>query len=83
MEGATPPEGGVTAEQWGEVLALYEGRCAYCFDVTAKPHMDHIIPLDRDGLHIKGNVAPACAWCNLSKGPRLLRTWLWPERMAR
>jgi 5-methylcytosine-specific restriction endonuclease McrA len=83
LKGAIPAAGGVTAEQWSEVLATYEGRCAYCFGETPKPHMDHVVPLDKGGLHIKANVAPACAWCNLSKGARLLRDWLWPERVVR
>jgi 5-methylcytosine-specific restriction endonuclease McrA len=35
-------------------------------------HIDHIIPLSRGGRHSIGNLAPACAACNLKKGYKYL-----------
>ncbi len=35
-------------------------------------HMDHVIPVARDGVHCADNLRPACASCNHRKGARLL-----------
>jgi len=37
----------------------------------AKRHMDHIIPLNRGGAHVIGNLCASCAFCNLSKNDKL------------
>jgi 5-methylcytosine-specific restriction endonuclease McrA len=35
-------------------------------------HMDHVIPLILGGPHAADNIRPAHAFCNLSKGGRLI-----------
>lgn len=72
--------GGVTRGQWLELCDAYrddEGcvRCAYCFAVC-KPTIDHVVAISAGGAHDISNAAPACAWCNTSKGARPLREWL-------
>ncbi|MBT2412687.1 HNH endonuclease [Streptomyces sp. ISL-12] len=42
----------------------------------AVAEVDHIRPLARGGLHEWPNLAPACAWCNRSKGDRDVIEWL-------
>ena len=34
-------------------------------------HVDHIVPLSKGGVHAAGNMAIACATCNLKKGSKL------------
>lgn len=59
---------------WYALLNRYRGLCAYC---SAKPaeHKDHVIPISRGGSDSIGNILPACASCNLSKGGLLLIEW--------
>jgi len=40
----------------------------YLCGVAPSEHIDHIIALSRGGRHSIGNLAGACANCNLSKG---------------
>jgi 5-methylcytosine-specific restriction endonuclease McrA len=75
-----PGEAALTTEQWREIKAWFDGRCAYCFALTPKPEIDHIIPVSRGGLHVASNVAPACRWCNRSKNGRDLVEWLFPKK---
>jgi predicted nucleic acid-binding Zn ribbon protein len=70
---ATSP--GVSPRDWQRTLNRFQGRCAYCNNPTPLPHMDHVIPLARGGLHQIGNVLPACPDCNMHKGSKLLAVW--------
>lgn len=49
--------------------------CYLCGDsLSATPeliHIDHVIPLSRDGSHAEFNMAVACGDCNLRKGTKL------------
>lgn len=58
-----------TAEDWVELLVLYENRCAYCGS-EGKLEADHIVPLSKGGPHTKINIAPACVHCNRVKNAR-------------
>lgn len=49
------------------------GPCVYCG--AAAEHADHVWALARGGGDDMGNLAPACAACNNSKGPKLLTEW--------
>lgn len=60
------PGEGVTAAQWKELVAQYNGRCAYC-GVEAKMTIDHRISLFRGGRHELANLLPACKPCNSRK----------------
>ena len=64
-----------TVEQWDEMKAMHEYRCAYCHE--EKPlTQDHIIPISKGGAHTRDNIAPACRSCNSSKHNRDLLEWL-------
>jgi 5-methylcytosine-specific restriction endonuclease McrA len=64
----------VTGRDLLRLVRRYGGKCAYC-GVRDYKHFDHVIPLSRGGRHSIGNLVPACAPCNLAKGPRLLADW--------
>lgn len=63
---------------WQDLLAAFEDadlfRCAYC-DAPWE-HVDHVMPLALGGGEVVGNLVPACAPCNLSKGARNPYEWL-------
>ncbi len=53
-------------------------QCAYCLQrcrAGTRYHLDHIVPLCRQGTHEPSNFALACATCNNSKGAKLLTEW--------
>jgi 5-methylcytosine-specific restriction endonuclease McrA len=53
--------------------------CAYCdcaFNKKVVPEVDHVRPLAKGGLHEWSNFAPACAWCNRTKGDQDVVKWL-------
>jgi len=60
----------LTNAEWGQILELYQGQCAYCGE-TKPLTQDHIIPFAKGGEHIKDNVVPACKSCNSKKGTQL------------
>lgn len=51
----------------------FGGRCAYC--PAPATTWDHITPVKAGGDSTLGNVVPACASCNASKGARDLFDW--------
>ena len=73
----------VTAEYLRYLLEIQEHRCGYCFDLmeTGNRHLDHIVPLSKDGLHSIGNVIYTCSKCNLEKNAKDLAEWLDIERL--
>jgi 5-methylcytosine-specific restriction endonuclease McrA len=77
---ANAPVNDFTAEQWLQLLAEFEGRCAYC-PATATTQ-DHLIPLSRGGAHTASNIVPACLRCNSSKGARTFLEFLLLESRA-
>ena len=80
-----------------QVWARTGGRCHLCGRRLDPSHwqIDHIVPIARGGPDVLGNVAPACAGCNASKGARvthlpdgplrraLLQTLVVAQRLAR
>lgn len=48
-------------------------HCIYCGG--PHEHDDHAIPLARGGTHERANIVPSCAFCNYSKGTKLLEEW--------
>lgn len=64
----------VTARDLVWLVRRHGGMCAYCH-TRPYEHFDHVIPLARGGRHSIGNLLPACARCNLSKGARFLADW--------
>lgn len=64
----------LTAQEWLDILEVYNYRCAYCdveFEVENIPTRDHIIPLDKGGHNTKENIVPACQSCNSRKWSKL------------
>lgn len=58
-----------------EINKLYASPCFYCGSKDSIT-MDHVVPLSRGGSHGIGNLVPACAKCNSSKGNKYLSEWL-------
>lgn len=56
------------------ILEEFDGLCAYC-DREATT-WDHVVPIAEGGRTTPGNVVPACAPCNSSKGKRHVFAWL-------
>lgn len=69
-------EGTHTAE---DILLQYEqqeGRCYYCEnELDGVYHVDHVIPLSKDGSNDPTNLVCACPACNLSKNDRTPEEW--------
>jgi len=54
-----------------EMMETQLGKCVYCkIDIKEKFHIDHIIPLSKNGLHIIQNIQLLCPTCNISKGSK-------------
>lgn len=55
-----------------DIIAIYnrqQGRCYYCdIALNNSYHVDHKIPLCRDGTNLPENLVCACPTCNLRKG---------------
>jgi 5-methylcytosine-specific restriction endonuclease McrA len=75
--------GSHTYAEWRAMVALFEGRCAYCGRLGPLTR-DHVIPLARGGSNSIGNILPCCRTCNGRKSvaelgefrARLAREWL-------
>lgn len=65
---------GVYAVTTREMRRLYTSACIYCGSRDSI-HADHVLPLKRGGRHSIGNLAPACAQCNLSKNAKTVMEW--------
>lgn len=61
--------GKLTAQEWRDILAHYNYKCAYCGH-DGRLEIDHIIPITKHGTNTIENIAPACRKCNASKGNR-------------
>lgn len=57
------------------LLDMFDGLCAYC-RLRPASTWDHIIPISRGGETVPGNIVPACASCNASKGNRNVARWV-------
>jgi 5-methylcytosine-specific restriction endonuclease McrA len=59
-------EGAFTAQEWTDLVATHDGRCAYCREAgTLEP--DHRIALSRGGSNSIDNILPSCHRCNARK----------------
>lgn len=53
-------------------IELQNGLCVYCkCDITTKYHVDHIIPLSKNGTHTPDNIQILCPTCNVRKWAKL------------
>lgn len=57
------------------LYAEQKGLCNGCGCELKNSHLDHIIPLCRDGTNTDDNVQLLCPHCNLSKGTKLMEEW--------
>ncbi|MFI6289333.1 HNH endonuclease [Streptomyces sp. NPDC051018] len=64
-------------DMWVRLMVLFAnmGRCVYC-DYTESQEIDHVVPLNRDGLDSWWNLVPACGACNLGKSDKGLLAWV-------
>lgn len=54
-----------------DILRLQGSKCAYCrVDISAKFHVDHIVPVVLMGTNDRRNLQCLCPGCNMSKGPK-------------
>lgn len=67
-------QGTHTKEQRAELFASYGGRCVYC--LSPATDFDHVVALARGGRNDIDNLAPACEWCNASKGASSLLSFM-------
>lgn len=65
---AVTAPGYATADQIAARIEFFGGVCSYCGDPFE--HLDHAIPLARNGTNWPANLRPACSSCNLSKGSK-------------
>lgn len=72
--GAT--HGDVTASEWADRIAEFNGHCAYCIRPHVRLEQDHMQPISKNGPHVIANVIPACRSCNARKGARTLLEFL-------
>jgi 5-methylcytosine-specific restriction endonuclease McrA len=63
----------LTEQDWRNILATFDHRCAYCGRKMQRLTMDHLTPISKGGNHTKSNIVPACRSCNSTKraGPVL------------
>ena len=66
-----------------DVALIYKrqgGRCWWCQEVVGdKYHIDHRIPLTRNGADDPSNLVISCPECNMSRGNKM--PWEWGDRL--
>jgi 5-methylcytosine-specific restriction endonuclease McrA len=66
----------LTVQELRTILEAQGYRCAYCPNRLVHTfELDHFIPFDLGGLHIKDNIKFACPPCNHSKKHRIFPTY--------
>ena len=74
LRGATDPYQPVTPAIVSRREMLF--RCACCFcGAGGKLTIEHVVALNRGGLHVPSNLAPSCGRCNSSKNDTPVETW--------
>lgn len=72
-----------TTEDCSKRIAILkrERFCHWCCTaVTPKTvHIDHVVPLARDGKHCNDNLVASCRSCNISRKAKLISEWTWKE----
>ena len=64
--------GRFTTAEWNLVIAIFRGKCAYCWLVKDKLEPDHVFPVSKGGSNFIENIVPACRSCNSRKGDRVI-----------
>ncbi len=56
-----------------KMLAIQKNKCAFCYcDIKDIYHLDHIIPLSKNGTNCPSNIQLLCPKCNVTKSDKLL-----------
>lgn len=75
----TTSDGSVTAEFIESLFDSQHSCCNMCGeqfkDGKNSFHVDHIIPLSKDGKHISNNIQLLCPNCNLKKGSKIINDY--------
>jgi flagellar biosynthesis GTPase FlhF len=53
-----------------------EGLCFYCLRELDSFHLEHMVPISKEGLHDISNVCLSCPDCNLAKGTKTAEEFL-------
>lgn len=64
----------LTVAQWAYIKEFFCNKCAYCGKEKFL-QQDHFIALSKGGEYSYGNIIPACASCNISKGDKSFFNW--------
>lgn len=65
-------------EAWAtRIRSSKEVRCYYCDGIIPADsvHIDHVVPLSREGRHSIENLCASCPKCNLTKNDTPLQNW--------
>lgn len=70
-------DGTINSESLTALKDKQENKCYYCksdldFTIPRSVHLDHVIPLSKNGKHTLDNVVWSCQTCNLTKSDKLL-----------
>lgn len=68
-------EGSFTPTDIENLKRLQEDRCAYCGQLLEGFHIDHVMPLAKQGTNNPTNLLLACEYCNKSKGIKTIDQW--------
>lgn len=70
-------EGTHTPQEIEELFNTQNGKCYWCgIKLDNSYHIDHIIPLSRNGKNSIDNLCCSCPYCNRSKKDKLPEEWL-------
>ena len=57
----------VTAEDWIQLLEVFDRVCPFCNGRPELFDLDHLIPIHLGGFNVVGNIVPICRPCNAQK----------------
>lgn len=65
----------VTAQDIEVQLGRQKNKCYWCHKKLDKYHVDHVVPLSRDGSNSPENIVIACPTCNMRRRNKLPHEW--------
>ena len=69
-------DGEITTEQMEECLEFFNNECAYSgVPLSGEYHLDHIIPVSKQGRNLINNIVPCLPVINLLKSAKDFETW--------